>query len=313
MNKKTILLAVSILVVLFSYGQNLVSPREHMVGSQTDTVVFPNGKLTLTQLNSSTITEGGWYSNILHQSSDGRLLVHGEWKRKNNSGDWWKMSGDDGVIWQSLVNPKNKDYTRIQPFMCQRLNGSVIGWDGEWNRDTTFRGRPGRSVSQAIVTAPSFEALIQGRGTSTREAILSMPYMVPLSSDDLRQPPIYMPATWGKLIEADYGYLIQATYPRLAYDNAPRLWKEQKMPAYKYRSCVIYSQDDGATWHYLATISSPEQYPLPANSEGYCEPDLLYFGKGHLLCVMRTGGNPSGNLMERFTPLVASRRWRTPD
>jgi hypothetical protein len=116
-----------------------------------------------------------------------------------------------------------------------------------------------------------------------------------------------MPATWGKLIEADYGYLIQATYPRLAYDNAPRLWKEQKMLAYKYRSCVIYSQDDGTTWRYLATIASPEQYPLPANSEGYCEPDLLYFGKGHLLSVMRTGGNPSGNLMERFTPLVASR------
>jgi len=109
------------------------------------------------------------------------------------------------------------------------------------------------------------------------------------------------------MLETENGYLLQAAYSFFAYDRAPRLWLEQKMHAYQYRTYVLYSQDDGAAWQYLATVAASSQYPQPAQAEGYCEPDLLAFGDRSLLCVMRSGGNPTGVLMERYTPLVASR------
>ena len=135
---------------------------------------------------------------------------------------------------------------------------------------------------------------------------------------DTQSLPIYVLPTWGKLIEGDYGYLIQAAYPRLVFDKAPRLWTEQKTLAYKYRTCIIYSRDKGSTWNYLSTVASPEQYPLPTQAEGYCEPDLLYLGNGNILCVMRSGGNPGGSMMERYTPLFSCHStdgglsWTTP-
>ena len=79
------------------------------------------------------------------------------------------------------------------------------------------------------------------------------------------------------------------------------------MSARQYRTWLMCSRDDGATWHYLSTVASSLQHPLPPQAEGYCEPDMLYLGDGHLLCVMRSGGNPGGTLRERFTSLVVCR------
>jgi len=305
MNKKLVLIATFVLGSFFTHAQNVVlSPKSIMI-EPTDSVYMTDGKVVMNQLSDSVIIENGWYPNELYQSDDGLLLAHGTWKRRNYSGGWWQTSRDGGITWQPYVKTDDKDYTQLQPFMCQRQDGSVISWAGVWNQKKVFDDRPGQPVVQAIVHAPSFEALIRGRGIKT-EATICLPYMVPLNSDNINKPPIYVPAIWGKLVEADHGYLIQAVYPRLAYDNAPRLWAEQKAPAFKYRTCVLFSRDDGTTWHYLSTVASSEQYPLPAQSEGYCEPDLLYFGAGRLLCVMRSGGSPFGSLMERCLPLVSS-------
>ncbi len=306
MNKKAVLVTSFILGSFFVYAQDAGSPQ-HIMEQQVTTVLMPYSKVVLTQLSDSVITERGWYTNTLHRFDDGLLLAHGETQKPDdNSHGWWKISVDGGVSWQTYLKTQDKDYTRISSIICQRRDGSVIGWAGAWNLKTDYQGRPGQPIVQSIMHAPSFDAVILGQGINT-ETTVCLPYMVPQIGDDLSQPPAYTPDIWGKMLEADHGYLIQSVYPWFAYDNAPRLWMEQKSPAFKYRTCVMYSQDDGTTWNYLATVASPEQYPLPAQSEGYCEPDLLYFGNGRLLCVMRTGGNPAGTLMERYTPLVSCR------
>ena len=305
-NTKSVLLTAFILSGFYSHAQHAGSPKQ-ITGQQQTTVLMPHGKVVLTRLSDSVVAERGWYANILHRLDDGLLLAHGVSRKPvDNSREWWKVSADGGISWQSYSKTRDKDYTRISATMCQRRDGSVIGWAGAWNLKTDYHGRPGQPVPQSMIHAPSFNALILGQGVNT-ETTVSIPYMVPLMGDDLNEPPAYSPDIWGKMLEADHGYLVQAVYPRLAYDNAPRLWAEQKSPAFKYRTCMIYSQDDGASWHYLSTVASPEQYPLPAQAEGYCEPDLLYFGNGKLLCVMRSGGNPAGTFMERYTPLVSCR------
>lgn len=270
---------------------------------------MPGRKLELELLSESLIMEEGWYTDAVRRFGDGLLLARGQSRRKNRNepdrGLWWQMSRNNGATWVPYVKPDDgRDHRQgAMPFLAQRRDGSVIGWTDAWNVEQEYKGRPGQPIAQSVVHAPSWEALVGGH-SNQMPATIWLPYMVPSVGDDFKT--LYTPAICGKMVETEEGHLVQAVYPVLAHDHAPRLWAEQKAPASKYRTCVIYSQDDGVTWHYLATVASPLQHPLPAQAEGYCEPDLLYFGGGNVLCVMRSGGSPSGTLMERCTPLVAS-------
>lgn len=274
-----------------------------------DTVLMgPEGVVKLTQLHDAVVAECGWYTDTLDRADDGILIAHGgSWRGDWSEGaPWWCASRDGGVTWQPYAGTAGADHTRIRPNLCRCRNGSVVGWDDAWNLKTTYQGRPGQPTAQAVMRAASCDALIRGAGERI-EASVHVPYQVPGLGDDLSQPPSYGAGVWGKLLEADADYLLQAAYGFFDFDRVPRLWQEQKAPAHQYRTWLLYSRDDGANWHYLSTVAASPQHPLPAQAEGYCEPDLLYFGDGRLLCVMRTGGNPVGRLMERYTPLVASR------
>ena len=274
-----------------------------------DMVLMQEQKLELSLISESVVQEEGWYTDAVRSLDGGLLVAHGEVWKKNcvglGHGSWWRMSRDGGLTWEACVDADDgRDYRRGgMPFMAQRRDGSVIGWAGAWSSGAEYKGRPGQPIAQSVVRAASWAALVEGQGKQV-PATIWLPYMVPLVGDDFKT--VYTPAIWGKMVDTEEGHLLQAVYPVLAHDRDLRLWSEQKAPAPKYRTCVIYSQDDGSTWHYLATVASAAQYPLPAQVEGYCEPDLLHFGHGHLLCVMRSGGSLTGTLLERCTPLMAS-------
>ncbi len=271
-----------------------------------DSILLVNKKIKLSLINEAIIKDNSWYTDILSIIGNNQLLVRGQtWMDKSQPSQWWRISQDGGTHWEPFAKVDSFNLSFLKPNMLTLSDGSIIGWEDGWNKDTTFDGHPGKPVKHFIIHASSMEELIKGR-IKTEEVTISLPYMVPLMSDNTKSSPIYVLPTWGKLIEGDQGYLIQAAYPRFAFDKAPRLWEEQKTLAYKYRTCIIYSRDKGVTWNYLSTVASPEQYPLPAQSEGYCEPDLLYFESGRILCVMRSGGNPGGSMMERYTPLYSS-------
>jgi hypothetical protein len=56
---------------------------------------------------------------------------------------------------------------------------------------------------------------------------------------------------------------------------------------YMQRTFVVTSQDQGRTWHYLATVAAPRAGdPI---GEGLVEPALAQLPDGRLLCVLRTG------------------------
>ena len=272
-------------------------------------VLMREGKLQINLLDESVVIEEGWYADVVRSFSDGLLVACGiSWRKSRSDPDrsvWFQMSRDRGATWEPYAKPDDAHDHRdgTIPFLTERRDGSVIGWAGAWNVGQEYKGRPGQPIAQSVVRAPSWDELVRGQSDRT-SATIWIPYMVPLVGDDFKT--LYTPAIFGKMVETEDGHLVQAVYPVLVHDRAPRLWAEQEVEAPQYRTCVIYSQDGGATWHYLATVASPLQHPLPAQAEGYCEPDLLHFGGGILLCVMRSGGCPTGTLMERFTPLVAS-------
>ena len=264
---------------------------------------------TLSLLGEAVVTAGGWYAEAAREFADGLLVARGEWWRRPAGaapGPWFAQSRDGGATWQPYALPGDgRDHRRaVSGFTHPRRDGSVLGWDAAWNTTTPYDGRPGTPIAQAVRRARNVDALVRGE-SERAPATVWLPYLTPLVGDDSKT--LYTPAIWGRFVETEDGTLIQGTYPVLAYDRAPRNWPEHKVAAKQYRACVIYSRDDGAMWHYLATVAASAQFPLPQLAEGYCEPDLLYLGAGRLLCVLRSGGNPGGRLLERMTPLVACR------
>jgi hypothetical protein len=273
-----------------------------------DTVLTEGGGIAVSVLSEAVLAEGGWYTEAVRPFDDRLLVARGQaWRRPGEAEreGWVCSSTDGGATWRPYRAPGDgRDHARASlPFLLERRDGSVIGWGGAWNAAEVPPGRSGRPVAQTMIRARSWDALIAGAAEKAAAKVW-IPYMEPLVGDDFRT--LYTPALWGKMVETEAGHLIQGAYPVLGYGRRPRLWEEQKGPASQYRSCVIGSADDGETWHYLATVASPDRDPLPPQAEGYCEPDLLSFGEGRLLCVMRSGGNPTGRLMERYTPLVAA-------
>ena len=282
-----------------------LTPQSCATAGEPDrrTVWLPGARLDLTLLGDSLVAEKAWYTDAVRQFDDHVLLLRGAtWKDRK---PFWRISRDGGLSWQAYSPQEGQpDYARAGlPRLLQRADGSVLGWADEWDASVPYAGRPGQPIGRRMVRAASWEALTQGRG-EVAACTLFLPYVTPLTCDDAKT--LFMPALWGKLVETEHGHLLQAAYPVLAYDRVPRVWPEQKPEGRQYRTCVLYSQDDGAR-HYLATVAAAEQHPLPAQAEGYCEPDLLALGGGNLLCVIRTGGHPDGQMAERSTPLVVCR------
>ncbi len=279
-----------------------------------DTVLMQRQKLELSLLSESVVQEKGWYTDTLRRFDDGLLVAHGEgWPPAKpglpEPGTWRQVSRDGGATWQPYTRTATgPDYTLVCPYqrMTQRRDGSVIGWARACchKGKPEYKGCPGQPFSEPVVRASSWGTMLRGESQRV-EATIWVPHTVPGMADDFTIN--YGLAIWGKMVETENRHLVQAAHLATSYDVSPRIWAGQPGTAYQLRTGVIYSQDEGVTWHYLATVASPREHPLPAQSEGYCEPDLLSFGEGRLLCVMRSGGNPGGALSERFSPLMAAR------
>lgn len=66
---------------------------------------------------------------------------------------------------------------------------------------------------------------------------------------------------------------------------------------FQYRSWIIVSHDNGRTFEYLGTVADCMTYPWNPTGEGFCEPDIIDMGGGHVLCALRTQGH------EFYTPM----------
>jgi len=104
-------------------------------------------------------------------------------------------------------------------------------------------------------------------------------------------------------IELENGDIIATMYGQRTTDTTlcPYFDKEWNYRFYLYSSWCIISHDKGKTWEYLSSLADVQTYPIAdVNAEGYCEPDLLYLGNGHIVSVIRTGGH------EVYSPLYCA-------
>lgn len=81
----------------------------------------------------------------------------------------------------------------------------------------------------------------------------------------------------------------------------PYFREYSKYDFYLYRTWALVSHDKGHTFSFVGTIADCQTYPIAdVNAEGYCEADLVETEKGHLVCILRTGGH------EIYSPLYCT-------
>lgn len=100
------------------------------------------------------------------------------------------------------------------------------------------------------------------------------------------------------LIQLEDGSLIATMYGQFKSDIVKVDYFDE-YDFYQYRSWCIKSNDNGKTWEFLSTIADVQTHPIHTEAEGYCEPDLLHLGDGHILAVIRTMGH------EVYSPMYA--------
>jgi hypothetical protein len=81
---------------------------------------------------------------------------------KSQPSQWWQISPDGGAHWEPFVKGDSFNLSFLKPNMLTLSNGSIIGWEDGWNKNTAYDGHPGESVRHTIICASSMEELIKG-------------------------------------------------------------------------------------------------------------------------------------------------------
>lgn len=180
-----------------------------------------------------------------------------------------RRSVDGGLTWQDAPGP--------WVGACQLPDGEVLQLDYRTHADA----EPGWFTSALT----RFDA--DGRPLPTLAARLHVPELVPFVDDDgsVRDGPWCDHA----IIVLRDGSLLSANSGCFAEDRSPVTSYPAEFGAHKYRGFVTRSVDRGLTWEYLATVTSDPEL----GSEGCNEMDLIRAPNGDLLCLFRTGGNPT--------------------
>ena len=112
-------------------------------------------------------------------------------------------------------------------------------------------------------------------------------------------------------VQDENGNIYMPMYGQFKQDKT-RLEYFKNYDFYQYRSWVVVSRDNGKTFEYLSTVADTGTYPWNPEAEGFCEPELIYYGDGHMMCALRTQGH------EVYTPLYVAhsydygKTWETP-
>ena len=168
--------------------------------------------------------------------------------------------------------------------------------------DDSFRvlaGRAQQGVKPGLFSGKwarfaSLEELTSGKEVPWKETSLQVERWTSLTSDDDTE--VNELQITGPTLELADGTLLAASYGNFKGDTVPMVGfvgtRGQKW--FKYRTYLLESRDDGASWNYLSTVA----YDGDTGQESFCEPAIVDLGSGELLAIMRTG---------RFAPMYQTR------
>lgn len=221
---------------------------------------------------------------------NGRLII----RAGDNAGSMTIRSNDGGRTWELRRDITNTDHMR------RLSDGSYIGIGFGSLAVHHFDPKHQKKIPYIMKTlhAENYDALVAGDAQSA----FCMPDIPDLAvgyGDSGDERNYHTGVVGSGIVELDDGSILIAMYGQFGEDKT-RLPYFTKYNFYQYRTWVMISHDRGNTFEFLSTVADVQSQPIDTAAEGFCEPDLLYLGGGHVLCVMRTQGH------EVYSPMYAS-------
>ncbi len=205
-------------------------------------------------------------------------------------GNYALYSPDAGDTWKEIRDGRQRgNFTRLadDSYICPGFKSAVnFDFDPTIQQKIPFVLR--------IARAATFDEVLAG--TAQYEySVTDIPDLAVGFGDSGDQRDYHTGAVDHGLIQLANGDILMTMYGQFKEDRT-KLDYFKHYDFYQYRAWVMVSHDNGHTFEYLSTIADCQTYPI-ADAEGYCEPDLLDLGDGHILAALRTQGH------EVYTPM----------
>jgi len=231
----------------------------------------------------------GHYACSNTVAEDGRIMTTG--------GSAWGSitlySTDKGDTWELLHDRHIPGMTRLQDgtYFAQAFhNVAKRQFDPDVQEKIPYVMKKFRSKS--------FDDLLEGN-IQVEFALVDIPDLSIGFGDDQVKGNWSAGCAGTGAIQDEMGNIYLPMYGQFKQDKS-KLEYFKNYDFYQYRSWVLVSHDNGVTFEYLSTVADCQTYPWNPEAEGFCEPELLYLGDGHILCSLRTQGH------EVYTPLYVA-------
>lgn len=224
-------------------------------------------------------------------SPDGRIIIGvGEL-----DAEYAIISDDKGETWRTVRD------RFVTPRMIQLQDGTYFGMAIDSPLKFLINIKKQKKIPRVLQMyyADTFDDILD-ENIQTDFSCIDIPDLNYGYGDGL-DPKVWQTGYVSMVSTLDNGDIIGAMYGQFKSDRSKLKYFEKYYDMYQYRTWLIVSHDNGRTFSYLSTVADCQTYPgLAGEGEGFCEPDILDLGGGHVLCVMRTQGH------EVYTPMYAS-------
>lgn len=210
-----------------------------------------------------------------------------------NEGGYVLRTTDGGDTWESFSDNRSRgEYMRL-------ADGTYIkfGFHSVVERDFDVEVQEKIPYVLRVDRAKDYGTLVEGRA-QTEYTVVDIPELSVGYGDSGDKKSYHTSCVDHGMIQLENGDIIISMYGQFKSDKT-KLPYFANYDFYQYRAWCLISRDNGKTFEYLSTIADCQTYPVP-DAEGYCEPDLLYLGNGHILAAIRTQGH------EVYTPMFFS-------
>ncbi len=234
-------------------------------------------------------------------SPDGRLLVG----VNDNSGGYCAYSADRGDTWEML-----REVGRV-PRMIRLSDGTYFAVGFGSLAVHHFNPKKQEKIPYVMkkMRAASFDDVLEGNIQCSFESV-DIPELA-VGYGDSGEAESYHTGVTSGFIELPDGSILLAMYGQFKSDRT-RLDYFTNYDFYQYRTWVMLSRDRGEHFEFLSTVADCQTYPFEPDAEGFCEPELIYLGGEHVLCVMRTQGHEVYTTMYASHSYDMGRTWSEP-
>ncbi len=231
----------------------------------------------------------GFFPCANTMAEDGRILVGAG----DMLGSYNLYTADKGDTWEMIRKVQNPGMTRL-------ADGRYFAQNFHSVSEHRFNPKVQKKIPYVMQQfwADSFDDILAGN-IQVDFTCVDIPDLAVGYGDSGDANSWFTGCAGSGCIQLENGDILLPMYGQFKQDCS-KLPYFKNYDFYQYRTWILISRDNGKTFEYLSTVADCQTYPYNPDAEGFCEPELLNLGGGHLLCSLRTQGH------EVYSPIYVS-------